>query len=50
LDSKNFEAFIEKVNTLHLTEEEFEKIKEQKEREIDDSLKKLNQDIYDNEQ
>jgi hypothetical protein len=34
---------------LSLSPEELENIKEQKEREIDISLKKLNQDIYDNE-
>ncbi|WP_034670022.1 HsdM family class I SAM-dependent methyltransferase [Chryseobacterium populi] len=49
LASKNFDAFIEKVNTLDLTQEELDKLKEQREREIDTSLIKLNNDIYQNE-
>ncbi|WP_281337227.1 HsdM family class I SAM-dependent methyltransferase [Flavobacterium eburneipallidum] len=49
LAPKNFDAFIEKVKTLSLTQEEIEKIKEQREKEIDASLRKLNHDIYDNE-
>ncbi|HQZ23933.1 MAG TPA: N-6 DNA methylase [Flavobacterium sp.] len=49
LAPKNFDAFIEKVKTLSLTQEEIEKIKEQREKEIDVSLRKLNHDIYDNE-
>ena len=49
LASKNFEAFIEKVKTLSLTQEEIDKLKEQREKEIDDCLRKLNHDIYDNE-
>lgn len=48
--SKNFDKFIEKVKKLNLSQEELESLKEQREREIDISLKKLNQDIYDNEQ
>jgi len=34
---------------LSLSLEELEKIKEQREKEIDDSLKNLNQHIYDEE-
>lgn len=44
-----FDSFIENVKILNLSENELELIKEQKEREIDDSLKKLNNDIYKNE-
>ena len=50
LSEENFDNFIEeKVKNLHLSEEELEKIKDQKEREIELSLKKLNNDIYQNE-
>jgi len=49
LDSKNFDSFIEKVKNLHLSEEELEKAKEQREKEIEQSLKRLNNDIYQNE-
>jgi len=49
LAPKNFDAFIEKVKTLQLTQEELEKLKEQREREIDQTLTKLNQHIFDNE-
>jgi len=49
LKKENFDNFIEKVKNLHLSEEEYEKAKEQKEKEIELSLKKLNQDIYENE-
>ncbi len=49
LSEENFDKFIEKVKNLHYSEEELEKIKEQKEKEIELSLKKLNNDIYQNE-
>lgn len=49
LAPKNFDAFIEKVKTLHLSQEELDKLKEQREKEIDTSLVKLNNDIYQNE-
>jgi hypothetical protein len=49
LAPKNFDAFIEKVKTLQLTDEELDKLKEQREREIDQSLIRLNNDIYQNE-
>jgi len=49
LAPKNFDTFIEKVKTLQLTLEELEKLKEQREREIDQTLTKLNQHIFDNE-
>ncbi len=49
LASDNFDWFIEKVKKLSLTSEELEKLKEQREKEIDISLVKLNNDIYQNE-
>lgn len=50
LAKENFNAFIdEKVKTLSLTQEEVERIKVQREREITISLMKLNNDIYQNE-
>ncbi len=49
LAPKNFDAFIEKVKTLQLSQFELDKLKEQREREIDQSLVKLNNDIYQNE-
>lgn len=49
LAPKNFDAFIEKVNNLSLTADEIDRLKEQREREIDTSLVKLNNDIYQNE-
>ncbi|MFT4718304.1 MAG: hypothetical protein ACI9IL_000635 [Rickettsiales bacterium] len=49
LAPKNFDAFIEKVKMLQLSQEEVDKLKEQREREIDQSLIKLNNDIYQNE-
>ncbi|MCX6227130.1 MAG: restriction endonuclease subunit M, partial [Bacteroidia bacterium] len=49
LAHKNFDSFIDKVKTLQLTPEELNKLKEQREREIDQSLVKLNNDIYQNE-
>ncbi|MDR2205603.1 MAG: SAM-dependent methyltransferase [Flavobacteriaceae bacterium] len=49
LAPKNFDIFIEKVKSLSLSQEELDKLKEQREREIDHSLVKLNNDIYQNE-
>jgi len=49
LARENFEAFIEQVNTLSLSQDEIDKLKEQREKEIDISLVKLNNDIYQNE-
>ena len=46
LSSENFSSFIEKVKTLHLSQDELNKLKEQREKEIDASLVKLNNDIY----
>jgi len=49
LADNNFDAFIEKVKTLSLSQQEIDKLKEQREKEIDASLVKLNNDIYQNE-
>lgn len=49
LDPKNFDSFTDKVKTLQLTQEELDKLKEQREKEIDQTLSKLNQHIFDNE-
>ena len=49
LAPQNFDSFIEDVKTLHLTQEELDELKAQKEKEIDASLVKLNNDIYQNE-
>lgn len=49
LSRENFDNFIDKVKELQLTPEEIEKLKEQREKEIDASLIKLNNDIYQNE-
>lgn len=49
LKKENFDGFIEKVKALSLTEEEIEKLKKQREKEIDTSLVRLNNDIYQNE-
>jgi len=49
LKKNNFDTFIKKVKTLHLSQEEIDKLKEQREKEIDASLVKLNNDIYQNE-
>lgn len=46
LSPENFSSFIEKVKTLHLSQDELNKLKEQREKEIDASLVKLNNDIY----
>lgn len=49
LAPQNFDEFISKVKALQLSQEELERLKEQREREIDQSLVKLNNDIYQNE-
>lgn len=49
LKKENFDDFIEKVKNLQLSQEEVEQLKEQREREIESSLVKLNNDIYQNE-
>ncbi len=49
LRRENFDSFIEKVKSLQLSQEEIDRLKEQREKEIDASLVKLNNDIYQNE-
>lgn len=49
LKKSNFDGFIEKVKRLQLSQEEIEKLKEHREQEINTSLVKLNNDIYQNE-
>lgn len=49
LAKDNFDDFITQVKQLSLSPEELEKIKEKREKEIDTSLVKLNNDIYQNE-
>ena len=49
LKKGNFDQFIEKVKLLQLTPEEIEKLRERREQEINASLVKLNNDIYQNE-
>lgn len=49
LAPNNFNGFVETVKTLQLSQEELDKRKEQREKEIDISLRKLNHDIYQNE-
>ncbi|MGE8428013.1 MAG: HsdM family class I SAM-dependent methyltransferase [Sphingobacterium sp.] len=49
LKKENFDAFIDKVKALSLTQEELDRLKEQREKEIDSSLVRLNNDIYQNE-
>ncbi|MDE2422527.1 MAG: N-6 DNA methylase [Gammaproteobacteria bacterium] len=46
LADSHFDAFIEQVKNLSLSAEQLEKIKAQREREIDISLVRLNNDIY----
>lgn len=46
---QNFDGFIEKVKTLTLSQVEIDKLKAQREKEIDTSLVRLNNDIYQNE-
>lgn len=49
LKKENFDGFIEKVRQLQLSQEEIDRLKERREREINASLVKLNNDIYNNE-
>lgn len=49
LRKENFNNFIKKVNELSLTSEELEALKDKREKEINASLVKLNNDIYANE-
>ena len=49
LRKENFDSFIKKVHELSLTAEELEVLKDKREKEINASLVKLNNDIYANE-
>lgn len=49
LAAEHFEDFISQVEELSLTPEELDGLKEKREKEIDASLTKLNNDIYQNE-
>lgn len=49
LKKENFDAFIGDVKNLQLTQNELDNLKEKREKEIDASLVKLNNDIYQNE-
>lgn len=49
LREENFDEFIQKVRNLELSPDEYARLKEQREKEIDVSLTKLNNDIYQNE-
>lgn len=49
LKKEHFDDFIEKVKQLQLTQEEIDRLKERREKEINASLVKLNNDIYQNE-
>lgn len=49
LKKENFDEFISKVKCLALSQEEVDALKEKREREINASLVKLNNDIYNNE-
>jgi len=49
LKKENFDEFIAKVKLLQLSEEEITLLKDQREKEIDTSLRTLNHDIYQNE-
>lgn len=49
LKKENFDEFLQKIVALRLSDEELEKLKEQREEEITASLMKLNNDIYQNE-
>ncbi|MCR8684842.1 HsdM family class I SAM-dependent methyltransferase [Campylobacter ureolyticus] len=49
LKKENFDNFIEKIKELTLSQSELEKLKSQREAEINTSLIKLNNDIYQNE-
>ena len=49
LIQENFDEFIQKVKNLQLTKNEIDKKKKKREKEIEASLVKLNNDIYQNE-
>ncbi len=49
LAPKHFDVFVEQVRSLSLSPDELEKLKQRREQEINVSLVKLNNDIYQNE-
>ncbi len=49
LSDNHFNGFVEKVKSLGLSDEVLDKLKAQREKEIDISLRRLNHDIYQNE-
>ena len=49
LRKENFDSFIDKIKELQLSKEEIERLRLQREQEINSSLVKLNNDIYQNE-
>ena len=49
LKPSHFDAFIDEIHKLSLTQDELDRLKERREREINASLVKLNNDIYQNE-
>lgn len=49
LKAENFDSFVEKVNELQLSQDELDKLKEQREQQINTSLMKLNNDIFETE-
>lgn len=46
LKKENFDVFIQQIKNLYLTQEEIDELKNKREREIDASLVRLNNDIY----
>ncbi|MCD7823168.1 MAG: N-6 DNA methylase [Oscillospiraceae bacterium] len=49
LKKSNFDAFIEKLKSMKLTQEELDKLKEKRDQEINASLVKLNNEIFQTE-
>ena len=49
LKKENFDAFVEKIHNLSLSQNEIDELKQKRESEITASLVKLNNDIYQNE-
>lgn len=49
LSKEYFDGFVEKLKALQLSDEEREKLRQQRDREIEQSLVKLNNDIYNSE-
>jgi hypothetical protein len=50
LATEHFNDFIKQIKQLNLSQEEIDRLKERREKEIDVSLTKLNNDIYKNEE